>query len=128
MTKKRGTDNALGNRIRRLRQERGWSQAQLAMKLKIHQKQVSGYERDVHAPSTDLLIRVATLFDVSLDYLAFDDRNDARRVTVADRELLEKLEELDRLPEGDRATVKAVLDTFILKRRLQGLAESAAGR
>jgi transcriptional regulator with XRE-family HTH domain len=112
----------LGERMKRLRQERGWSQGQLAQKLKVHQKQISGYERGVHLPSTDLLIRIAALFNVSLDYLAFDNREDVRRVQIGDRDLLQKLEELDKFSEQDKATIKAVLDTFILKNRFQKLA------
>jgi transcriptional regulator with XRE-family HTH domain len=113
----------LGERIKRMRLERGWSQTQLAQKLKIHQKQISGYERSVHVPSTEVLIRVAELFDCSLDYLAFDDRPDTKAgAQIADRELLERLEKIDRLPEADKDTVKAVLDSFILKDQFQRLA------
>lgn len=54
----------------------GWSQAQLATKLAIHQKQVSGYECGVHVPQTELLIRIAETLAVSLDHLAFADRDD----------------------------------------------------
>jgi transcriptional regulator with XRE-family HTH domain len=111
----------LGERIKRLRQERGWSQAQFARKVEVHQKQVSGYERDVHAPSTDMLIRIARTLGVSLDYLAFEDRPDSHRVQIADLELLEKLEGIDKLSADDKRTVKAVLDTFILKSRFQQL-------
>ncbi|NKC13285.1 MAG: helix-turn-helix domain-containing protein [Gammaproteobacteria bacterium] len=114
----------LGERIKRLRQERNWSQTQFAQKLKVHQKQISGYERDVHVPSTELLIRMADLFNVSLDYLAFDNREDLQQVQIADRDLLQKLEAIDRLADADRATVKAVLDAFILKNRFQQLAST----
>ncbi len=122
MAPKNGVSKTLGDRIRRLRQERGWSQTQLAQKLQVHQKQISGYERGVHVPQTELLVRLAALFNVSLDFLAFDDRDDTRRVPTADRELLDKLEALDQFSEADKATVKAVLDTFLLKRQLQRLA------
>jgi len=113
----------LGDRIKRLRQERNWSQAQLAQRLNLHQKQVSGYERNVHVPSVDVLIRLAELLNVSLDYLAFENRDDARSATqIADRELLRKMEEVDKLPEADKSAIKAVLDSFILKSRFQQLA------
>jgi len=119
----------LGERIRRLRHERDWSQTQLAQKLGVHQKQISGYERGLHTPSTDVLIRIARLFDVSLDYLAFDDRPDTQAGgQIADRELLEKLQAIDRLPEAEKATVKAVLDSFILKDRFQKLAAGEAAQ
>ncbi len=106
--------------------ERGWSQTQFAKKLEVHQKQISGYERGVHVPSTEILLRIARLFEVSLDYLAFDDREDFRGVDIADLELLQKLQVIDKLPDEDKATVKAVLDTFILKSKFQELVGSAA--
>ncbi len=113
---------SLGTRIKRLRQDRNWSQAKFAQKLNVHQKQISGYERNVHVPSTDLLIRIADLFNVSLDYLAFENRDDSLQVQIADRDLLQKLEAIDQLTDADRNTVKAVLDTFIIKNQFQQLA------
>lgn len=116
-----GNTTTLGERLRRLRAERGWSQAQLATKLGIHQKQVSGYERGIHVPQTELLIRIAETFGVSLDYLAFADRDNTDHAGIADRELLEKLQALDQLPDTDRAVVKSILDTYITKHRIQQL-------
>ena len=54
--------------------------------------------------------------------MAFEDRIATRHVEIADLELLEKLQEIDKLPEEDKQTVKNVLDTFILKSRFQRLA------
>lgn len=116
----------LGERIKRLRQERDWSQAQLGQKLGVHQKQVSGYERDVHVPSTDLLIRLAEALDVSLDYLVSGSRGESERIEVADRELIRHMEAIDKLPEKDKEAIKAVLESFILKHRFQELASGAS--
>ena len=113
---------SLGERIRQLRQQRGWSQAQLSKKLNIHQKQISGYERSIHVPSVELLIRMAELFNVSLDYIAFDDREEKTIAPIADRELMQAIQEIDQLPAEDRDTIKAVLNTFIIKNRFQRLA------
>ena len=112
----------LGDRIKQLRQQRGWSQAQLSKKLNVHQKQISGYERGVHAPSIELLIRMAELFNVSLDYIAFKDHEEKNIAQIADRELMQAVQEIDLLPTEDRATIKAVLNTFIIKKHFQRLA------
>jgi transcriptional regulator with XRE-family HTH domain len=122
----------LGERIKQLRQQRGWSQAQLAKKLNVHQKQISGYERGIHSPSIELLIRMAELLDVSLDYIAFENRQDKNIVPIADRELMQAVQLIDQLSAEDRATIKAVLNTFIVKNRFQRLAsetqkQTAAG-
>jgi transcriptional regulator with XRE-family HTH domain len=112
----------LGDRIKQLRQQRGWSQAQLSKKLNVHQKQISGYERGVHSPSIELLVRIAELFNVSLDYIAFDKREEKNIVPIADRELMQAVQQIDQLSAEDKATIKAVLNTFIVKNRFQRLA------
>ncbi len=112
----------LGQRIKRLRLDRGWTQGQLGVKVKAHKKQISNYERDVTIPSTELLIRMAKVFNVSLDYLAFDDRDNISSADIADREFLQKLAEIDKLSEQDKTTVKRLLDIVIMKNRFQQLA------
>ena len=47
---------------------------------------------------------------------------DSKHGNIADLELIEMPEKIDRLSEQDKQTVKAVLDTFILKSRFQELA------
>ena len=88
-------------------------------KLGIHQKQVSAYERGRNIPSTDILIKLADIFHVSLDYLAFEAEDKPAKVEIKDRELLRKLEEIDKLSDQDKGTIKEVLDTFILKNKFQ---------
>lgn len=112
----------IGDRIKRLRQEKGWSQAQLASKLNTHPKQVSKYERGINLPSTEVLVRMTQIFNVSADYLIFEERSDKDQSSIADRELVQKLSEIDKLSEQDKAIVKGVLDTFIIKSRFQRLA------
>lgn len=59
----------LGQRIYELRTARGWSQVQLAEKLSITKQTVSNWKNDNIQPSIEMLIRIATLFNVSADYL-----------------------------------------------------------
>ena len=87
---------AIKDRIKQLRQEHNWSQTQLAQKMGIHQKQVSAYERGRNVPSTDVLIKLADIFDVSLDYLAFEAEGQSAKVNIKDRELLRRFEEIDK--------------------------------
>lgn len=71
---------AIKDRIKKLRQERNWSQAQLAQKMALHQKQVSAYERGSNIPSTEVLIKLADIFDVSMDYLALEAEGQSAKV------------------------------------------------
>lgn len=115
---------AIAERIKRLRQEHGWTQAELGDKINVHQKQVSSYERGVNVPSTDILIKLAEIFNVTLDYLAFDSQGQPSKLNIQDRELLRRFEAVDGLPEQYRGLAREMLDLLILKHRFHALAQA----
>lgn len=59
----------IGNRIRRLRKDQGMTQAQLAAELNIGDRHLRKIEAGEKGPSIEILIEIATLFGVSLDYI-----------------------------------------------------------
>ena len=59
----------LGERISELRRRRKMTQSQLADYLSVSLNSVSLYERNLSTPDDDTKIKIAELFDVSMDYL-----------------------------------------------------------
>ncbi len=59
----------IGERLQELRKDRGMSQMELAQKLHVSFHTVSSYERDRSMPSDEIKLKIARLFDVSLDFL-----------------------------------------------------------
>ena len=59
----------MGLRIAALRKAAGWSQAELARRLKISASAVGMYEQGRREPSVQILAALSELFDVSIDYL-----------------------------------------------------------
>jgi transcriptional regulator with XRE-family HTH domain len=116
---------AIGERIRQLRQERRWTQAELGQKIGVHQKQVSSYERGVNVPSTEVLIKMAEVFDVTLDFLAFEAQGQPAKLNIQDRELLRRFEAVDSLSEQEKTLAKEMLDLLILKQRYRQVTESS---
>ncbi len=57
------------DRLKKLRQARGLSQAQVAEDLGIPQKTYCNYERNEREPNSTVLIKLGTYFGVTLDYL-----------------------------------------------------------
>ena len=66
---------ALGHRIHGLREERGWSQAQLAERADLDITYVSGMERGLRNPGLNVLNAVAIALGVSLPSLVTDLRH-----------------------------------------------------
>ncbi|MCR5791348.1 MAG: helix-turn-helix domain-containing protein [Lachnospiraceae bacterium] len=62
-------DNDIGNALKYYRELRHMTQAQLAEKLGITQRNVSYYESGERIPPADVLKKIAILFNISVDYL-----------------------------------------------------------
>lgn len=116
---------AIKDKIKELRMQRGWSQGQLAIQLKAGQKQISAYERGINVPATEMLIKMSTVFDVSLDYLVFEAEGIESNIKIKDRELLKQFEMIDSLNEKDKQLVKDLLNLVILKNKFQKLANTS---
>lgn len=57
------------NNLKKLRKEKGYSQIAVQMKTGIEQALISKYERGERVPPTESLIRLAELYNVSIDYI-----------------------------------------------------------
>jgi putative transcriptional regulator len=60
------------NRLKVLRAERNWSQAELALRLDVSRQAVNAIETGKHDPSLPLAFRIARLFKLSIEEV-FDD-------------------------------------------------------
>jgi putative transcriptional regulator len=61
------------NRLKALRAERGWSQAELAERLDVARQSVNAIETGKYDPSLPLAFKIARLFGRSIEAI-FDDR------------------------------------------------------
>jgi putative transcriptional regulator len=61
------------NRLRVLRAERNWSQADLALKLEVSRQSVNAIETGKFDPSLPLAFRLARLFETTIEAIFEDD-------------------------------------------------------
>jgi putative transcriptional regulator len=61
------------NRLRVLRAERGWSQADLAERLEVSRQSVNAIETGKYDPSLPLAFRIARLFDARIEEIFIDE-------------------------------------------------------
>ena len=55
------------NKLRDLRAERGWSQADLAEKLDVSRQTVNAIETEKYAPSLPLAFKIADIFNMKIE-------------------------------------------------------------
>ena len=111
----------IGDRIKTLRKEAGWSQGELAEHIDADARQVSRYENGRITPSLDAAMRLAEAFNVSLDHLAFDDAP-RRPLHAAENVLGDRLAVVSELDADDLTSLRNIIDGLVAKRRLRVLA------
>ena len=77
------TNQILGANVRKLREERGWTQAELSRRTGIDTKSISRYENGQSFPSAELIDKIALAFGVKVSALfEEEERTDDRKVEV----------------------------------------------
>ena len=69
----------MNNRLRVLRAERGWSQAELSGRIGVSRQAVNAIETGKHDPSLPLAFRLARLFGLTIEEIFDDGGNDGNR-------------------------------------------------
>lgn len=64
------------NRLKVLRAERDWSQADLADHLDVSRQTISALEKGKYDPSLPLAFKIAALFDLTIEEIFFPEEGD----------------------------------------------------
>lgn len=82
-----------GARLKELRKNKHLSQSEAGKRLGVTRSTISAYERNVKTPSVDILVQIAVLYNVSIDYimglknrtsLYLDDLSESQQQTIID--------------------------------------------
>jgi len=63
----------MNNRLKELREARGWSQGELAEHLEVSRQTINALETGKYDPSLPLAFRIARLFQLSIEDVFFPD-------------------------------------------------------
>ena len=83
------------------------SQDELAKNLNVHGAVIGRYERDEVKPSIEMAASIAEALEVSLDYLV------GNTDLLLEKNVVNKIVDIQRLNTEDRADVFALLDAFL---------------
>jgi transcriptional regulator with XRE-family HTH domain len=102
----------LGERIARLRKERGYSQVELAERIGILQALVSDYETGKLRLTAEMALRFALALEVSTDDL-LRPKSAKPLAKKPSRKVLRRLESIESLPSHPQQTVLKTIDTML---------------
>lgn len=110
--------STFGEKLYKLRRDAKLTQTQLGKKIKVGYKTIYLYESGRAVPSIEVAARLAKHFQVSADYLLFDDQEKEER--IRDREMLDYLVKADQLHHAHKSIVKEIIDSLLVKESLEG--------
>jgi transcriptional regulator with XRE-family HTH domain len=98
----------IGERITQLRKQQNLSQDELAKKAGVSRTIICNYERNANTPSIEVLIKLAKVFNVSVDFLIGEGE-----LAALDKDLLKRIEDIEKLDEDTKKHLFFLIDNVI---------------
>ena len=105
-------NETLGQRLARIRKERGYTQVDLAKKIGIIQSLISDYETDRLRLTAEMAVRFALALGVSTDEL-LHPKTGKKKSRKPSLKVMRRMEEIEKLPPRQQAFVLSALDSIL---------------
>ena len=86
---------------------------------RMHSTHLSRYERNLTAPSIDVVKKIADVLGMSIDTLIYRQQDERAKGSINDNELLTMFAKVQSLSNRQQDTIKDFLSAYILKSDLQ---------
>jgi transcriptional regulator with XRE-family HTH domain len=101
-----------GQRIMRIRKERGITQVELAERIGLIQTLVCDYEKDRLRLSAEMAVRFAMALEISVDNL-LRPKSTPTISKQPSRKVLRRLEKIEKLPPTQQSVLLKTIDIFL---------------
>ena len=106
----------IGERVRALRTDRGLTQTELGEMLNLNQSNISAIERGDRGVTIHQAVRIAKALQVSVDELLTGvSPSKGKPSRFQDRRFLRRLQQIEKLPKGDKQALLKTIDAFLSK-------------
>jgi transcriptional regulator with XRE-family HTH domain len=105
-------NETFGNRLARIRKERGFTQVDLAHKIGINQALISAYECGIARMNAEMILRIALVLGVSTDLLLGLEKSPQAEKKIS-RKVLRRMEKIEALPPHHQRYLFTMMDTYL---------------
>lgn len=113
----------LGDRIRKIREDKGLSQKEVALKVDIDRGQYSRIETNKVEPTLSTLEKIASAFGIEIEDLI--KKNEPITVDSFEKSLVEKVKLIDSLEDEQKSHIYAIIDMAVSNKRLKNTLTNA---
>ena len=105
--------------IKRLREQQGLIQKQVAAELEIGYSNYNKMENGMREPSVGELKKLAKLFSITVDELINPEEITPKEVVIEDKTVSEKVRLISQLDQEDQHAVYRIIDGMLTKNKFQ---------
>jgi transcriptional regulator with XRE-family HTH domain len=109
----------IGANIKKLREQKGLLQKQVAADLDIGYTNYNKLENGIREPSVNELQKLSKLFGISVDQIINFEQEIPLEITIEDKSSVEQLNLIKQLDEDDKTTVFKIIDTMLTKKKFK---------
>jgi len=109
---------SFGKKLREAREAKGFSQAELAKKIKSYHSIIGKYERDEVKPTIDVVKKMAEVLETTAGYLLGETEDIG---LLKDPAMLKRLNDIAKFPERDKACILYAIDAMINNVKLKAI-------
>lgn len=120
------TTDGFSQRLRDLRQRQKMTQQDLAKVAAIHYTHIGRYESGKSMPAADTLRRLADALGTTTDFLMDGAAQDNARSRLTDKALLQRFQDIEKLPDTQKAVVMELMDAFLALHQLKSFTNRQA--
>lgn len=110
---------SLGHTIKKIREEKGLTQQQVADIVNMHRSNYSKVENGDRELSIEAINKIAKHFGMTIDQLVNFDGHIPTEVTIEDKSLLEQVRLIQELEPEEKNMVFKMIDTFLTKKKFK---------
>ncbi len=98
----------IDERILQLRKQLNISQLELADKAEVSRTIIGNYERNINTPSIEVLLKIAKVFNVSVDFLVGEGQ-----LSTFNKDVLKRIEDIELLDTDTKKHLFFLMDNVI---------------
>lgn len=109
----------IAENIKRLREEKGLLQKQVATHINVSKSTYSKIEKSLRDITVEELHKIAQLFDLTVDQIINLEDDIPQAITLEDKTEDERLKLIDKLDEEDKSTIFKIIDKMLTNKKFK---------
>lgn len=109
----------IGDNIKRIREDKGMTQQQVADLVNMHRSNYSKVESGQRELSVAALNKIARYFNITLDELVNMEGSVPQEVTIEDKTTVEQVKLIQELDPDDKSMIFKMIDTLLTKKKFK---------